>query len=207
MRNLITSLERYGYIRSEHVKKAFEKVDRKLFVPYSAERAAYTDRPLSIGYGQTISAPSMIAIMLEALEFSGNEKVLEIGTGSGYNAALIAEIVGEERVFSIERIPELAQKAQENLKKAGYRVHVLIGDGTLGYEGEAPYDTIIVTAAAPRIPPSLKEQLKIGGKICIPVGERYFCTLIVGEKNEDGTIKEKKYGGCAFVPLVGKEGW
>jgi len=206
MRNLIDHLMKYRYIKSESVKRAFEKVDRKLFVPEYLEDRAYSDHPLPIGFNQTISAPSMIAIMLEALDLKRGDKVLEIGTGSGYNAALISEIVGEN-VFSIERIPELAEFAKNNLKKSGYKVKILIGDGTLGYEGESPYDKIIVTAAAPKIPETLIKQLKIGGKLCIPVGERYFCDLIVAEKISDKKIKKKNYGGCAFVPLIGKEGW
>lgn len=206
MRNLIDHLIGYKYIKFESVKKAFENVDRKLFVPESLQDGAYSDHPLPIGFGQTISAPSMIAIMLEALDLKKGDKVLEIGTGSGYNAALISEIVGEN-VFSIERIPELAEFAKNNLKKAGYKVKVFIGDGTLGYEGEAPYDKIIVTAAAPKIPEPLIKQLKIGGKLCIPVGERFFCDLIVAEKASAEKIRKKNYGGCAFVPLIGKEGW
>jgi len=206
MRNLIEYMTRYRYIKSESVKRAFEKVDRKLFVPESLKNGAYSDHPLPIGFSQTISAPSMIAIMLEALDLKRGDKVLEIGTGSGYNAALISEIVGEN-VFSIERIPELAEFAKNNLKKSGHKVKVFIGDGTLGHEGEAPYDKIIVTAAAPKIPETLIKQLKIGGKLCIPVGERFFCDLIVAEKISDEKIKKKNYGGCAFVPLIGKEGW
>ena len=205
--DLIDTLVRYGYIYSAPVRRAFEKVDRKAFVPENSWRAAYSDRPLSIGYGQTISAPSMVAIMLEALDLKEGQKVLEIGTGSGYNAALIAEIVGDENLISIERIPEIAQMGKDNLKKAGYSVKVFTGDGTMGYEAEAPYDRIIVTAASPRIPPPLVEQLKVEGKICIPVGKRYFCDLIVGEKKKDGTIEKKNHGSCAFVPLIGKEGW
>ncbi|MCD6127185.1 protein-L-isoaspartate(D-aspartate) O-methyltransferase [bacterium] len=206
MKNLIDYLVKYRYIKSESVKRAFEKVDRRLFVPESFKGRAYSDHPLPIGFNQTISAPSMIAIMLEALDLKRGDKVLEIGTGSGYNAALISEIVGDN-VFSIERIPELAEFARDNLRKAGYKVKVLIGDGTLGYEAEAPYDKIIVTAAAPKIPDPLIKQLKIGGKICIPVGERFFCDLILGEKLSDGKLRKKNYGGCAFVPLIGKEGW
>ncbi len=206
MENLIRSLVKHGYIKSEPVRRAFEKVDRKVFVPKGARGSAYHDRPLSIGHGQTISAPSMIAIMLEASDLKEGQKVLEIGTGSGYNAALIAEIVGDN-VISIERIPELAYSARENLKKTDYDVKIVIGDGSLGYKEEAPYDRIIVTAASPKIPQPLKDQLKIGGKICIPVGERYYCTLIVAEKTLKERVEEKKYGGCAFVPLIGEEGW
>ena len=206
MNRLIDSLVRYNYIKSEPVKRAFERVDRKLFVPEGLQERAYSDYPLPIGFDQTISAPSMIAIMLEALDLKRGDRVLEIGTGSGYNAALIYEIVGSN-ISSIERIPELAEFAKKNLKKAGYEIKIVVGDGTLGYREDAPYDKIIVTAAAPKIPAPLIDQLKIRGKVCIPVGERYFCNLIVAEKISAERIKKKNYGGCAFVPLIGEEGW
>ncbi|MEA1993174.1 MAG: protein-L-isoaspartate(D-aspartate) O-methyltransferase [Euryarchaeota archaeon] len=206
MQSLVESLATHGYIKSESVKRAFVRVDRKIFVPISSQKTAYVDRPLSIGHGQTISAPSMIAIMLETLSLKKGDRVLEIGAGSGYNAALISEIVGKN-VISIERIPELAILARKNLKKAGSDIKVIVGDGTLGYAEESPYDKIIVTAAAPKIPKRLIEQLKIGGKLCIPVGKQYFCTLTVVKKTDEGKIEKKKYGGCTFVPLIGEEGW
>ena len=135
-------------------------------------------------------------------------KTLEIGAGSGYNAALIAEICGEENVVTIERIPEVFQFGLENLKRAGYKVRVVLGDGTKGYDEEAPYDRIIATAAAPEIPQSWKDQLKEDGMIIAPVGkERYYQELVVLKKKRDGTFDTSKYGGCIFVPLVGENGW
>ncbi|NYT03823.1 MAG: protein-L-isoaspartate O-methyltransferase, partial [Candidatus Methanofastidiosa archaeon] len=135
-------------------------------------------------------------------------KILEIGAGSGYNAALIAEICGEENVVTIERISEVYQFGMTNLKKAGYKVKVVLGDGTKGYQEDAPYDRIIATAAAPEVPQSWKDQLKEGGMIIAPVGrERYYQELLVLKKKKGGTFDTNKYGGCVFVPLVGEDGW
>mgnify|MGYP005844706537 CR=1 FL=1 len=204
---MVSYLEKIGYVKSESVKNAFLKVDRSNFIPENLKHEAYRDTPLSIGCGQTISAPSMIALMLEVSDL--NElKTLEIGAGSGYNAALIAEICGEENVITIERIPEVYQFGMENLKRAGYRVRVVLGDGTKGYEEEAPYDRIIATAAAPEIPKSWKDQIREGGMIIAPVGkERYYQELTVLKKKRDGAFDINKYGGCVFVPLVGEGGW
>jgi len=204
---LVSSLERFRYIKSNNVKKAFLTVDRSNFVPESLKNEAYLDTPLPIGWGQTISAPSMIAIMLEVSELSKGLKILEIGTGSGYNAALLAELCGEENVISIERIPEVFTFGKENLERARYKVRIILGDGTKGYEAEAPYDRIIVTAAAPQIPNSWKSQIKEKGMIIAPVGtERYYQELLVLRK-KDGNFETKKHGGCVFVPLVGENGW
>ena len=205
---MVSYLEKIGYVKSESVKNAFLKVDRRNFVPEHLKHEAYRDTPLSIGWGQTISAPSMIALMLEVSEFKPGIKILEIGAGSGYNAALIAEICGEENVVTIERIPEVFQFGMENLKRAGYNVKTVLGDGTKGYEVDAPYDRVIATAAAPEIPQSWKDQLKEDGIIIAPVGkERYYQELVVLQKKRDGTFDTNKYGGCIFVPLVGEEGW
>jgi protein-L-isoaspartate(D-aspartate) O-methyltransferase len=206
---LINSLIRWGYLRSPEIIEAFRKVPREEFVPEKLRTSAYEDTPLPIGHGQTISAPSMIAIMLESLQVKRGHKVLEIGTGSGYNAALLAELAGREgRVASIERIPELAKFGRENLRKTGYEwVEVKVGDGSLGYPGVA-WDRILLTACTPQIPKPLLEQLAIGGKIGAPVGTNYlFQTWTVVEKREDGTLKTEEMGGCSFVPLVGKYGW
>ena len=195
-----------AFIKTEVVRQAFLAVPRENFV--QDRRYAYEDTPLPILCGQTISAPSMIAIMLEVLELKKNEKVLEIGTGSGYNAALIAEIVGEENIVSVERIEKLAEFAGRNLESSGYKIEIVMGDGTKGYPPKAPYDKIIVTAAAPHIPPPLIEQTKIGGLIAIPVASnRFFQDFILAKKISETTIKEKNYGGCAFVPLVGEYGY
>ncbi len=216
-RRLVRSLVEEGYIRSEKVMKAMLRVPRELFVPDDLRYLAYEDTPLPIGHGQTISAPHMVALMCEYADLDTGMKVLEVGTGSGYHAAVIAEIVApsdaprEEwgHVYSIERIPELAKRAQENLRRAGYadRVTVIVGDGTKGYPEKAPYDRIIVTAAAPDIPQPLIDQLRPGGKMVIPVGDRYSQVLYIVEKKENGEIKVKPTIPVLFVPLVGEYGW
>ncbi|MDD3726169.1 MAG: protein-L-isoaspartate(D-aspartate) O-methyltransferase [Candidatus Ratteibacteria bacterium] len=191
-------------IRDRKVIDAFLKVPRERFVPEHLRGYAYEDGPLSIGNGQTISQPYIVALMTEALALEGTEKVLEIGTGSGYQAAVIAEIGCD--VFSVERDPELAERASRVLKELGYDVKIKVGDGTLGWDEFAPYDRVIVTAAGPDIPPSLYAQLKDGGYLIMPVGDRYFQELILVRKL--GRMMEKKnLGGCQFVPLKGVEGW
>lgn len=206
--SLMKALKKFGYIQSESVKKAFENVDRKKFVLPDYKTQAYADTPLPIKGGQTISAPSMVAIMLEASNLKKGLDVLEIGCGSGYNVALIAEIVGEQNVVTIERIPELAEWGEKNLESAGYTIKVITGDGTLGYPERAPYDRIISTAAAPKIPQPWKEQVKVGGLIVSPVGSKHwYQELEVAEKKEDGTLDIAHQGGCAFVPLIGEEGF
>ncbi|MBU7033360.1 MAG: protein-L-isoaspartate(D-aspartate) O-methyltransferase [Theionarchaea archaeon] len=206
--SLVTWLKRGGYIKSPEVEAAFRSVNREQFVLPEHTGDAYHDSPLPILRGQTISAPSMIAIMLEVAELRPGVSVLEIGCGSGYNGALIAEIVGEENVITIERIPELAEWGKKNLESAGYRISVIVGDGTLGYPLKAPYDRIISTAAAPRIPSQWIDQLSMGGLIVCPVGSRHwYQELQVLRKSEEGSIDISYHGGCAFVPLIGKEGF
>ncbi|ADG12973.1 protein-L-isoaspartate O-methyltransferase [Methanocaldococcus infernus ME] len=204
---LIEKLKREGYIRSNSVEEALLKVPREEFVPEHLKDYAYCDTPLEIGHGQTISAPHMVALMSELLELKPGMKVLEIGTGSGYHAAVTAELVGKDGlVVSIERIPELAERAEKTLRKLGYdNVIVIVGDGSLGYKPLAPYDRIYCTAAAPSIPKSLISQLKDGGKMVIPVG-KYMQKLILLEKRGDKIIT-KDYGAVAFVPLIGEEGF
>ncbi len=207
---LVERLVRWGYLSKRTIIDAFEKVPRHEFVPASIQDYSYADQPLSIGHGQTISAPSMIAIMLESLDLKLGQKVFEVGAGSGYNAALIAEIIGRNgKVFTIERISELAEFGRANLKRTGYGwVQVIVGDGTCGYEKEAPYDRILVTACAPELPKPLIRQVKVGGKLGAPVGQHYMSqTWLVAEKLEGGKIKVQECGGCSFVPLVGKHGW
>ncbi|ENN96782.1 protein-L-isoaspartate O-methyltransferase [Methanocaldococcus villosus KIN24-T80] len=206
-KEVIKRLIEEGYIKSEKVIKALLKVPREEFVPEHLRDYAYVDEPLPIGYNQTISAIHMVGLMCELLDLDRGMKVLEIGTGSGYHAAVVAEIVGKEgKVISIERIPELAKRAEEILKRLGYdNVKVIVGDGSLGYEKEAPYDRIYVTAAGPKIPEALIRQLKDGGKLLMPVG-KYFQKLILVEKRGDKIIK-KDCGAVAFVPLIGKEGF
>ncbi len=213
-RRIVEYLVELGYIRSEKVKKALLSVPREEFVPEAYRDMAYNDHPLPIGYGQTISAIHMVAIMTEALDPEPGDKVLEVGTGSGYQAAVLAEIVGKMdpsrrgHVYTIERIPELAEFARRNLERTGYSeyVTVIVGDGTLGYPDEAPYDRIIVTAASPDIPEPLIEQLKDGGRIVIPVGDLWFQRLVIADKKDGELVR--RYGiECVFVPLVGKYGW
>ncbi len=202
---LATFLEREGYIRSERVKRAFLLVDRGNFVPESQRHRAYFDEPLPIGHSQTISAPSMVAIMLELLEIEEGNKVLEVGTGSGYNACLMA-CMGAQ-VISIERIPALRDFAKKNMKHCpcGDRVKILLGDGSMGYAGEAPYDRIIVTCGAPDVPPPLLEQLKVNGILVIPLGGTFFQELYVIRKKKEGIVR-RRWGDVAFVPLIGRYG-
>ncbi|WP_297549551.1 protein-L-isoaspartate(D-aspartate) O-methyltransferase [Thermococcus sp.] len=207
-RKTVEDLVREGIIRSEAVRQAFLKFPRYLFVEEGYRKYAHLDEPLPIPAGQTISAPHMVAIMLELAELRPGMNVLEIGTGSGWNAALIAELVKRD-VYTIERIPELVEFARRNLERAGVKnVHVILGDGTLGFPPKAPYDRIIVTAGAPDIPKPLVEQLKPGGKLIIPVGSYHLWQdLLEVIKREDGSIKVKNHGGVAFVPLIGEYGW
>jgi len=207
---LVENLEREGIIKSEKVKRAFLRVPRYKFVLERYKEYAHIDEPLPIPAGQTISAPHMVAIMLELAELKEGMNLLEVGTGSGWNAALIYELVRQD-VYTIERIPELAEFAKRNLKRAGYKnkVHVIVGDGTKGFPPKAPYDRIIVTAGAPKVPEPLIEQLKVGGKILIPVGGYHLWQelLEVIKISEDNKIKIKNHGGVAFVPLIGEHGW
>ncbi len=207
---LVAILKELGYIRSSKVERAMLAVPRELFVPEDVREYAYDDRPLPIGYGQTISAPSIVAHMTELLDPQPGDKVLEIGTGSGYQAAILAEIVGYEgHVWSVERVPELAEFAIRNLERTGYldRVTVVVGDGSLGYKPKAPYDRIMVTAAAPRVPEPLIEQLKPRGRLVIPVGPLPFQVLLVIDKKEDGSIEVRRDLEVVFVPLIGEYGW
>lgn len=204
---IVERLKREGYIRNEKVIQALLKVPREEFLPEELKEYAYIDTPLSIGYGQTISAIHMVGMMCEALDLKEGQKVLEVGTGSGYHAAVVAEIVGKDGVVvTIERIPELAERAKKVLKRLGYdNVIVVCGDGTLGYPPLAPYDRIYITAAGPKIPKPLIDQLKDGGKIVAPVG-RKIQELILLEKREC-KVFEKRLCEVAFVPLIGEEGW
>lgn len=217
---LITHYIKSGYIHSEEVIEAFRRVPREKFIGSNPKRYAYLDRPLPILSNQTISAPHMVAMMIskDILDLNVGDKVLEIGAGSGYHAAVIAEIVAPTgtdpkkwgHVFTIERIEKLVDFAIKNIKETKYddRVTVILGDGSKGYEKEAPYDRITVAAAAPKIPPPLIEQLRPGGILVIPVGGRgYFQELQIIEKKEDGTIKKRTKCGVSFVPLVGEHGF
>lgn len=198
-------------IKSRPVLAAMGRVHREAFVPRAFRDVAYDDRPLDIGLAQTISQPQVVAMMAEALELKGGgdngEKVLEVGTGSGYAAAVLGEIAAQ--VFTIERHRALAEKARKALAAEGYgNVHVIVGDGSLGLAAEAPFDAILVTAGGPGIPESLKHQLKIGGRLVIPVGgTRTFQDLLKITRTGEKNFAEENLGGVRFVPLVGEEGW
>lgn len=204
--NLVRSLRERRI--SERTLRAIAKVPRHLFVPSIHRSHAYVDSPLSIGYAQTISAPHMVAMMCDLLELQEGQEILEIGTGSGYNAAVMAEIVGRKgKIYSIERIEKLAISAREKLEKAGYsNVEVILDDGSLGHAEHAPYDRICVTASAPDTPKPLVEQLKRGGIMVLPEGETYQ-NLYVIRKSMDGEITKENRGGVVFVPLVGDHGF
>ena len=192
-------------IRDERVLDAMEKVQRHLFVGAELEDRAYDDCALLIGHGQTISQPYMVALMTELLELKGDEKILEIGTGSGYQSAVLSLLASE--VYTVERIRSLAIKAGKLLADHGYgNVHVVISDGTLGLTEHAPYDGIIITAGAPEVPAQYTQQLKINGRLVIPVGGRYSQELLRMKKTSHG-IERSAYTGCVFVPLIGKDGW
>lgn len=206
---LVESLKRRGYISTPEVEAAMRRVPREEFLPDSLQDDAYVDTPLPIGEGQTISAPHMVAIMVEHLELKPGMKVLEIGAGSGYHAAVCAEMVGSEgHIYTVERISALASFAESNLKKTGYSsmVTVIFGDGTLGLPAHAPYDRIFVAAGAPDIPSPLTEQLGEGGKLLVPVGGRFYQDLIRIEKR-GSKLKKENLCGCVFVPLIGEHGY
>jgi protein-L-isoaspartate(D-aspartate) O-methyltransferase len=192
-------------IRDARVLQAMHDTPRHLFVPAHHRDMAYEDMPLPIGHQQTISQPLMVAMMTEALQLQGHERVLEIGTGSGYQAAILSRLATV--VFSIERLPELAAQARATLAIAGIaNVHVLVGDGSLGLPEHAPYDAIVVTAASPKVPPALVDQLTLSGRLIIPVGDRHEQTLMRLTMTDDGPHIER-LGGCRFVPLIGQQGW
>ncbi len=192
-------------IKDHRVIEAMRLVPRHLFVEEALQGQAYNDRPLPIGDKQTISQPYMVALMTEVLALTGREKVLEIGTGSGYQTAILAECAA--KVFSVERIRTLAIRARKLLLDLGYsNVEVKFSDGTVGWPEESPFDAIMVTAGAPAIPQPLIDQLKVGGTMSIPVGESQVQDLIRIIRTEDG-IKKEDLGGCRFVRLIGKYGW
>jgi protein-L-isoaspartate(D-aspartate) O-methyltransferase len=192
-------------IRDERVIAAMRKVPRHIFVPETMQQRAYDDMALSIGEGQTISQPYMVAIMTELLELKGGEKVLEIGTGSGYQAAILAELSRE--VYTVERIAALGALAEERLRVLAYRnVQVKIDDGTLGWIDQSPFDRILITAGAPKVPDPLLEQLAEDGILLAPVGDRYSQQLVKKIKGKGG-IREELHTLCVFVPLIGRHGW
>ena len=199
-----TQIKRRG-VRDPRVLAAMGKIPRHRFVPMPQWEQAYSDYPLPIGENQTISQPYIVALMTETLELTGSEKVLELGTGSGYQAAILAELAAQ--VFTIERLPSLARAAEHILKDLGYtNVQVRVSDGTLGWVEEAPFEGILVTAGSPQVPPPLVEQLAMGGRLVIPVGDSYTQTLTRVRRTPEG-LKHEYLGGCRFVKLIGRHGW
>ena len=192
-------------IKDPRVIEALKKIPRHLFVEEALQGQAYTDHPLPIGEKQTISQPYMVALMTEALQLTGKEKVLEIGAGSGYQTAVLAEVA--KAVFSIERILALTLRARKLLEDLGYgNAEIKFSDGTQGWVEESPFDGIIVTAGAPDVPQPLVDQLAMGGRLVIPVGDAYVQDLLRITKTEEGTRRED-LGGCRFVKLIGRYGW
>lgn len=214
---VVDNLVKERVLRSQNVIRALKQVPRVLFLPERSVEYASVDAPLPIGKGQTVSAPHMVAIMNEALELHVGHHVLEVGAGCGWHAATIGEVVAPKdaprsergHVYTVEIVAELAQLARENIMRHGFsdRVTVIHGDGSLGYPDQSPYDRILVTAAAPEVPPPLIEQLKIGGILVIPVGSVHlFQSLIRLRKGADGSLARENLGGVAFVPLRGRFG-
>jgi protein-L-isoaspartate(D-aspartate) O-methyltransferase len=192
-------------IKDPRVIEGMRKVSRHLFVEEALQSQAYNDYPLPIGHGQTISQPYMVALMTEALELKGHEKVLEIGTGSGYQTAILAKLA--EKIYTIERITELAARARKILDQMNcYNVEIKIFDGTYGWKEKGPFDAIMVTAGAPEIPEPFMDQLVLGGRLVIPVGEVGLQDLYQIIRTEDEIIR-KNLGGCRFVKLIGNHGW
>jgi protein-L-isoaspartate(D-aspartate) O-methyltransferase len=207
-RQLVRHLERAGHVRSGRVGDAMLATRRELFVPDAVRTASYADHPLDIGHGQTISAPHMVAIMVEAMKAEQGQRVLEVGGGSGYHAAVMAQIVGREgHVYAVERLEPLAERARANLEEAGMsdRVTVVVGDGSCGWPEHAPYDRITVACAAPNVPEPMLRELSEGGMLLIPVGGRYVQELTRIVRTGTKFWKER-LGGCVFVPLVGRCG-
>ncbi len=206
---LVADLRQSRFIKDDRVADAMLKVPREQFVPRSMREEAYIDSPLSIGSGQTISAPHMVAIMAEASQLASGHKVLEIGAGSGYHAAVVAELVRPGgKVFTVERIASLAKFAGDNINRTGYgnTVQIICGDGSNGLPEEAPFDRIFVACAAPDIPVPLKAQLADGGRLLVPVGGRYFQKLMLVER-KGSKFNQEDLGGCVFVPLIGEHGY
>lgn len=192
-------------IRAERVLDAMRSVPRHLFVPLESRHSAYMDGPLSIGQGQTISQPYIVALMTEALELKGHERVLEIGTGSGYQAAILSQLASH--VYTVERIPELASRAQDLFRQLGYdNISIHVGDGTLGWLEHALYEAIIITAAAPEIPRPLTDQLAEGGRLVAPIGGSWSQSLVRVRKQR-GHLRRQELTSVAFVPLIGQHGW
>ncbi len=193
-------------VHDRRVLDTMARIPRHLFVSESRLSSAYGDFPLPIGEGQTISQPYMVATMTESLGLSGNERVLEIGTGSGYQAAVLSELAQE--VITIERVESLGNAARKRLAELGYgNVEVIVGDGTLGWPDGAPYQGVMVTAGAPSAPTPLLQQLDVGGRLVVPVGERHTQILEIHTRQEKDKYKVHRETACRFVNLIGKHGW
>ncbi len=207
-RKLIWALKQKGHLRSKAIEQALVDLPRDKFVPANVKRFAHEDIPLSIGKRQTISQPTTVVIMTEALDIKKTDKILEIGTGSGWQGAILAKLT-KKNVYSIERIPELVKFAKSNLEQFPNikNLKIIEGDGSKGLKKYAPFDKIIVTAASPEIPKPLIDQLKTGGKIVIPIGDYYSQKMIVGTKKTKTNMIKKSIGYFTFVPLMGKYGF
>lgn len=200
MKQLIESLIKNGYLKTPEIINAFYKIDRADFISEKLKNEAYANTPLPIGYGQTISQPLTVAFMLELLRPAKGDKILDIGSGSGWQSSLLAHIAGEKgKVFAIERIFELSKLGKNNSEKYGFKnLEFIVGDGSVGYEKEAPYDKIIAAAASEKIPSALKTQLKISGRLVIPVQNSIW--LVVKKKEDE--YEEREFPGFVFVPLI-----
>ncbi|MFP4625558.1 MAG: protein-L-isoaspartate(D-aspartate) O-methyltransferase [Natronomonas sp.] len=196
---MVEKLRERGRIERETTAAALESVPRHEFLPESRRDSAYADRPLPIGAGQTISAPHMVAVMTDLLELKPGDRVLEVGTGCGYHAAVTAEIVGPENVYSVEYVEELATDARDRFEELGYDIKVRVGDGWEGWPERAPFDAAYLTCAAPEIPPPVVDQLEIGGRLVSPIGNGRQ-VLIRAFKTDDG-LEREQHGGVRFVPL------
>lgn len=205
---LIQGIRYLEYLKSKNVEDALRKYRREFFVPDNCRHLAYRDFPISIGFNQTISQPSTVVAMTEALEIKQGEKVLEIGTGSGWQSAILSYLVGEKgHVYTIEILEELAEFARSNLNRVGLKnIEVIVKDGSLGLKEKAPFDKIIVTAACPDVPKPLLDQLKVNGIMVLPIGNLYLQEMFVIKKLKD-KIEKKSIGSFMFVPLVGKHGF
>ena len=203
---MVERLRDHYHIRDKRVLEAMRKVPRHAFVPEALQSRAYGDHALPISANQTISQPLIVARMTELLEVDAGSKVLEIGAGSGYQTAVLAKVAGQ--VYSIERIAELAREAQSRIRQLGiYNATVKCFDGTLGWAANAPYDAVLVAAGGPTIPEPLVAQLKVGGRLVVPVGDSRESQRLVRVIKTDTGYKQEDHGGCAFVPLIGQHGW
>lgn len=206
---MVDRLERRGYCERDSTAAAMRAVPRHAFVPADRRAEAYADRPLPIGDGQTISAPHMVAMMVDLLSLESGDRVLEIGTGCGYHAAVVAEVVGAEHVFSVELSPTLAEAASDRLSALGYSdISINVGDGALGWPEHAPYDAAYLTCAAPELPPAVVDQVRPGGRVLAPVGMATQ-ELVLAVVGEEGVSRREHHGGVRFVPLRGDAdgGW